>query len=228
MFGKKPERAGSAKERLLLEIRDEMKALGYGPSGACIDERVLDAMARVPREEFVPVGAKGEAYANVPLAIGHGQTISQPFIVAFMSDLLRVGKDDVVLEIGTGCGYQAAVLAELVRFVYTIEIIEPLADQARARLQNLGYDNIEVRHTDGYDGWEEHAPFDGIMVTAAAPDVPPPLIDQLKLGRRLVLPVASSWMGQDLLLLEKDLSGKTRRRSVLPVAFVPLTRAPTA
>jgi protein-L-isoaspartate(D-aspartate) O-methyltransferase len=185
-------------------------------------------MAKVPREEFVPVSAKGEAYANVPLAIGHGQTISQPFIVAFMSDLLKLGKDDVVLEVGTGCGYQAAVLAELARFVYTIEIIEPLAEQARARLQNLGYDNIEVRYGDGYAGWEEHAPFDGIMVTAGATDVPPPLVEQLKPGRRLVLPVSSSWLGQDLLLVEKDASGKTQRRSVLPVAFVPLTRLPAS
>jgi protein-L-isoaspartate(D-aspartate) O-methyltransferase len=224
MFGSGKKRAEETKQRLLREIQAESRALGLGSEGGAIDDRVLQGMADVPREEFVPAGTEREAYANVPLPIGHGQTISQPFIVAFMSDMLRLEADDVVLEVGTGSGYQAAVLARLVRFVYTIEIIEPLASQARLRLERLGYRNVAVRHGDGYNGWEEHAPFDGIIVTAAASHVPPPLVAQLKCGARMILPVTSSWHGQDLLLVEKDASGKVTQEPVLPVAFVPLTR----
>jgi protein-L-isoaspartate(D-aspartate) O-methyltransferase len=224
MFGSGKKRTETTKERLLREIQAESRALGLGSEGGAINDRVLQAMADVPREEFVPSGTEQEAYANVPLPIGHGQTISQPFIVAFMTDILRLDADDVVLEVGTGSGYQAAVLARLVRFVYTIEIIEALASQASLRLERLGCQNVEVRHGDGYSGWEEHAPFDGIIVTAAAADVPPPLIEQLKCGARMILPVTSSWLGQDLLLVEKDAIGKVTQKPVLPVAFVPLTR----
>jgi protein-L-isoaspartate(D-aspartate) O-methyltransferase len=224
MFGSEKKRTESTKERLLREIQAESMAVGLGSEGGAIDARVLQAIADVPREEFVPSGTEPEAYANVPLPIGHGQTISQPFVVAFMTDMLRLDADDVVLEVGTGSGYQAAVLARLVRFVYSIEIIEPLALQARLRLERLGYRNVEVRHGDGYSGWQEHAPFDGIIVTAAAIDVPPPLVEQLKFGARMILPVTSSWPGQDLLLVEKDGSGKVTQKTVLPVAFVPLTR----
>ncbi len=189
-----------------------------------MNERVLRAIAEVPREQFVLSGSEGDAYANVPLPIGHGQTISQPFIVAFMTDMLRVESDDIVLEVGTGSGYQAAVLSRLVRFVYTIEIIEPLASRAAERLARLGYHNVAVRHGDGYSGWAENAPFDAIIVTAAASEVPPPLVDQLKPGARMILPVCSSRFGQDLLLVEKDRSGQVTHKPVLPVAFVPLTR----
>jgi len=224
MFGDRKSKGENAKERLLREIRAEAKALGSGVTAA-IDERVLEAMAAVPREEFVCHADVPSAYANVPLPIGHGQTISQPFIVAFMTTSLHLQPDDVVLEVGTGSGYQAAILTRLVRFVYSIEIVEPLALQARERLQRLGCRNVEVRHGDGYAGWAEHAPYDGIMVTAAADDVPPPLVEQLKPGCRMILPVSSSWLGQDLVLIEKDAAGKARRRAVLPVAFVPLTRA---
>ena len=156
------------------------------------DPRVKDAIARVPRHLFVPPAQQPYAYENRPLPIGHGQTISQPYIVALMTDLLKLGKQDRVLEIGTGSGYQAAVLAELVRSVYTIEIVAPLATEARARLERLGYRNVEVRTGDGYKGWEERAPFDAIMVTAGADEVPRPLIRQLKPGGRMV-PRGAGW-----------------------------------
>ena len=164
-----------------------------------LDPRVLDAIASVPREAFVPPEEEPYAYANMPLPIGHGQTISQPFIVAVMTDLLQPGAEHIVLEVGTGSGYQAAVLGKLVKQVYSIEVVAALAEQARARLARLGCTNVEVRHGDGYDGWPEHAPFDGIIVTAAAPFVPPPLIQQLKNGGRMVIPVDEGIEGQDLL-----------------------------
>jgi protein-L-isoaspartate(D-aspartate) O-methyltransferase len=192
---------------------------------AGIAPRVMAAMAKVPRHEFVPLDLISAAYENGPLPIGHGQTISQPYIVALMTDLLQPEPEDVMLEIGTGSGYQSAVLSLLVSRVYSIEVVRALADEAAARLKRLGYNNIETRCGDGYQGWPEHAPYDGIIVTAAAPEVPEPLIDQLKPGGRLIVPVGGRLTGQDLLVLEKDEQGKIFRRSVLPVAFVPLIRS---
>ena len=191
------------------------------PSG--IDEKVLQAMMRVERHEFVPPNTRGDAYANHPLPIGHGQTLSQPDIVALMPDLLRLSSGDAVLEVGTGSGYPAAVLAELVKRVYSIEIVEPLAVQVKERLARLEYDNIETRLGDGYFGWPEHAPFDAIIVTAAAGHVPPPLIQQLRPGGRMVIPVGGPFQVQYLLLVEKDEQGEVSSRQVTAVRFVPLT-----
>ena len=191
---------------------------------AALDRRVLNALRAIPRHLFVPNELRDAAYANRPLPIGHGQTISQPYIVALMTDLLKVDADDVVLEVGTGSGYQAAVLSPLVKQVYTVEIIEPLAKQATARLQSIGYKNVHVRHADGYNGWKEAGPFDAIIVTAAATHIPPPLIQQLKPGGRMVIPVGGPFATQSLMLVEKTAQGKVRTRQVLPVMFVPLTR----
>ena len=188
-----------------------------------LDDAVLEAMRAVPRHEFVPKDEQARAYDNRPLSIGYGQTISQPFIVALMTDLLDVGPDAAVLEVGTGSGYQAAVLSGLVTSVYTIEIVPQLGERAQGVLQRLGYDNVEVRIGDGYYGWEEHAPFDAIIVTAAASHVPPPLVRQLKPGGRMIIPVGSRFMVQELLLVEKTAAGEVSTRQVLPVAFVPLT-----
>ena len=185
--------------------------------------QVMEAMARVPRHEFVPEDLRHHAYDNRPLPIGLGQTISQPYIVALMTDLLGCGPQGKVLEVGTGSGYQAAVLAELVDHVYTIEIVPELGEAARRTLERLGYGNITVRVGDGYLGWPEQAPFDGIIVTAAPAEIPPPLIEQLKVGGRLVIPVGEPWEGQSLMVLEKHADGTLTRKSVLPVAFVPLT-----
>jgi len=184
---------------------------------------VLAALGRVPRHEFVPVAERDRAYRNQPLPIGYGQTISQPYIVAVMTELLDPRPGDRVLEVGTGSGYQAAVLAELVKEVYTIEIIEPLGLAARKRLKTLGYDNVTVRIGDGYYGWPEKGPFDGIVVTAAASHVPPPLLAQLKPGGRMVIPVGSHFLTQQLVLIEKKTDGTLQTRQLLPVMFVPLT-----
>ena len=183
---------------------------------------VMAAMVRVPRHQFVPPDEQPYAYENRPLPIGYGQTISQPYIVALMTDLAQVGPGDVVLEIGTGSGYQAAILAELARAVYTLEIIEPLAVQAGERLGRLGYAKVQARLGDGYHGWPEHGPYDAILVTAAASHVPPPLIAQLKAGGRMVIPVGAPFMTQYLLLIEKAGDGSVSTRQVLPVSFVPL------
>jgi protein-L-isoaspartate(D-aspartate) O-methyltransferase len=182
-----------------------------------------EAMLAVPRHLLVPEAVRRQAYQDRPLPIGHSQTISQPTIVALMTDLLAVGEDDVVLEIGTGSGYQASVLAQIVQTVYSIEIVEPLAKRATGSLGQLGYDNVVTRHADGYYGWPEHAPFDGIIVTAAAGHVPPPLIEQLKPGGRMVIPVGGRFQTQWLLLVEKAEDGTLSTRQVLPVIFVPLT-----
>src|SRR6266496_1569940 len=184
------------------------------------DARVLAAMAKVPREEFVPPESRAASYEDGPLQIGHGQTISQPYIVAFMTEQLRPKPSDRVLEIGTGSGYQAAILAELVAEVYTIEIVEPLAKNAEATLQRLNYKNVHVKAGDGYSGWPEYAPFDAITVTCAPDHVPQPLIDQLKEGGRMIIPVGS-FGDQELYLLEKK-NGQLERRAVLPVRFVPM------
>lgn len=184
---------------------------------------VMAALGKVPRHDFVPAKYRDEAYENRPLPIGHGQTISQPYIVAIMTDLLKPRPDQRVLEIGTGSGYQAAVLAELVSQVYTIEIIRALGEEARDRLARLGYTNVAVQIGDGYYGWAEHAPFDAIVVTAAASHIPPPLVEQLKPGGRLIAPVGSRFMVQQLVLVEKGLDGELTTRQILPVSFVPLT-----
>lgn len=188
-----------------------------------LDDRVITSMLNVPRHEFVPAGQRAYAYENRPLPIGYGQTISQPYIVALMTDLLEVDKESKILEVGTGSGYQAAVAAQLVKTVYTIEIIEPLAAQAAARFKKLGYENIISKTGDGYYGWSEHGPFEAIIVTAAASHVPPPLVRQLKHGGRMVIPVGSRFQTQQLLLVTKDNQGAVRTRQILPVRFVPLT-----
>ena len=187
-----------------------------------VDERVLTAMRQVRRHLFVAGNLRDLAYTDSPLPIGHGQTISQPYIVALMIQLGQPRESARVLDVGTGSGYQAAVLAELVAQVYSIEIICPLADAARGRLQSLGYGNVVVRCGDGYDGWLEHSPFDFIVVAAAPGHIPQPLIDQLAPGGRLVIPVGKQW--QDLVVIEKQADGRATRRSVAPVSFVPMTR----
>jgi protein-L-isoaspartate(D-aspartate) O-methyltransferase len=189
------------------------------------DRRVLAAMEAVPRHLFVPPGDVGSAYDDSPQPIGHGQTISQPYIVAYMSELLRVEPSHKVLEVGTGCGYQAAVLSMLAAEVYTIEIVEPLAVAAEARLRSLGYRNVHVRVGDGFGGWPDQAPFDRIMVTAAPTDVPPPLLEQLSVGGRLVIPVGD-W-NQEMTVVTKTPAGIVRETTI-PVRFVPLTRRPGA
>jgi protein-L-isoaspartate(D-aspartate) O-methyltransferase len=194
-----------------------------------LDSLVLEALRRVPRHEFVTSDLRGLAYHNGPLPIGHGQTISQPFIVALMTDLLEPKPEDRILEIGTGSGYQAAVLSCLVSQVYSVEIVEALAQDAAERLQRLDYSNVECRIGDGYNGWPEHAPYDGIIVTAAAPVIPKPLIEQLKPGGRLVLPVGRPYGRQELTLVEKRRDGEgVRSREILGVAFVPFTGSQAA
>jgi protein-L-isoaspartate(D-aspartate) O-methyltransferase len=189
-----------------------------------IDPHVLAVLRRVPRHAFVPTEQVESAYDDRPLPIGHGQTISQPFIVALMTDMLRTAPEHVILEVGTGSGYQAAVLAELVQAVHTIEIITPLADTAERRLRAQGYAHVIVHRGDGYYGVPEAAPFDGILVTAAAGGIPPPLLDQLRPGGRMVIPVGSGFALQHLVLVEKAPDGTLRTRQTLPVAFVPLVR----
>jgi protein-L-isoaspartate(D-aspartate) O-methyltransferase len=188
-----------------------------------LSARVMDALKRVPRHKLVPAAEEGSAYRNRPLAIGLGQTISQPFIVALMTDLLDVKPGDKVLEVGTGSGYQAAVLAELGARVHTIEILEPLGREAAGRLAALGYRSIVTRIGDGYRGWPSEAPFDSIIVTAAAQDVPPALVEQLKTGGKLVIPIGERDGAQNLYLGEKQPDGKLVRRHILGVRFVPLT-----
>ncbi|HEY1436861.1 MAG TPA: protein-L-isoaspartate(D-aspartate) O-methyltransferase [Casimicrobiaceae bacterium] len=188
------------------------------------NDAVLATMARVPRHEFVPTEELRWAYEDGPLPIGHGQTISQPYIVAYMTEILRVEPNDRVLEVGTGSGYQAAILAELAKEIVSIEIIKPLAQSAAKRLERLGYRNITVLDGDGYFGWESAAPYDAIVVTAAATHVPPPLVAQLKPGGRMAIPVGDTAWTQNLLLIEKDKEGKLTTRNLIPVRFVPLTR----
>jgi protein-L-isoaspartate(D-aspartate) O-methyltransferase len=209
--------------RLRAELVDEVRAYaGYAGDEPFSDE-VLAVLGRVERHRFVPPDQARYAYENRPLRIGHGQTISQPYIVALMTDLVEAEAGDVVLEVGTGSGYQAAVVAELVDHVYSIEIIEALAASAGERLQRLGYENVTTRLGDGYYGWKKHAPFDAIIVTAAASHVPPPLIEQLKPGGRMVIPVGARFMTQLLLLLEKGEDGEIVTRQIGAVRFVPLT-----
>jgi protein-L-isoaspartate(D-aspartate) O-methyltransferase len=188
------------------------------------DPLTLKAMEEVERHRFVPREGIAMAYADRPLPIGHGQTISQPFIVGYMTEMVRPQKDHRVLEIGAGSGYQAAVLAEIVDQVYTVEIIEALADRSKNLLSELGYENVHVRHADGYYGWPEEAPFDAIVVTAATEHIPPPLLEQLKKGGRMIVPVGSPLRTQQLMLIEKDQEGNISTRALMPVRFVPFTR----
>ncbi|MCK4559931.1 MAG: protein-L-isoaspartate(D-aspartate) O-methyltransferase [Calditrichia bacterium] len=184
------------------------------------DDRVLHAMREVPRHEFVPNHLKKYAYADEPLPIGEDQTISQPYIVAYMTEYLRLGEEDIVLEIGTGSGYQAAVLAEIADTVYTIEIVDVLAKRAEKTLERLGYENVLVKRGDGYAGWPEHAPYDAIIITAAPTKIPQPLLEQLKIGGFMILPLGD--YSQELVLIEKNIKGFEQKR-LLPVRFVPMT-----
>ncbi|MGO9139304.1 MAG: protein-L-isoaspartate(D-aspartate) O-methyltransferase [Syntrophales bacterium] len=187
------------------------------------DHSVIEAMMAVPRHKFVPENYLNRAYDDSPVPIGHGQTISQPYIVAYMTEILNLNKNSRVLEVGTGSGYQAAILSPIVKRVYTIEIIPELASSAAARLKNLGYDNVEVAIGDGYYGWNKYAPFDAIIVTAAAGHIPPPLVEQLKNNGRMVIPVGGSFLVQNLILVTKDKDGNVTTRNLMPVRFVPLT-----
>ncbi len=213
----------SARRNLIREIENDVRETRGYTGRKSLDRRVMETMAEVPRHDFVPSGQRAYAYENRPLPIGHGQTISQPYIVALMTELLETEPGDRLLEIGTGSGYQAAILSALVKEVYTIEIIPELGGPAAERLGRLGYKNVRSRVADGYDGWDEAAPFDGILVTAAASHVPPPLIRQLKPGGRMVIPVGSPFQTQQLVLVEKGQDGAVRTRQILPVRFVPLT-----
>jgi protein-L-isoaspartate(D-aspartate) O-methyltransferase len=186
------------------------------------DPGVLSAMGTVPRHMFVPERYRDKSYADHPLPIGLGQTISQPYIVAFMTELLQLGPEDKVFELGTGSGYQAAVASRVAGSVYTVEIYEELAEAARQRIESLGFSNVHAKQGDGYFGWEEEAPFDAIIVTAAADHIPPPLIKQLKPGGRLVIPLGSPFSIQQLVLVTKDMTGKIEERPIIAVRFVPL------
>lgn len=208
--------ADAFREQRLAMVDEQIAARGVR------DPRVLEAMRHVPRHRFVPESLTRKAYADSPLPIGHRQTISQPYIVALMTELVRPGQNDRVLDIGTGSGYQAAVLARLVSHVYSIEIVPELAESARSRLESLGIENVTVRAGDGYRGWPEHAPFDIIILAAAPATIPQPLVDQLAPGGRMVLPVGSRF-SQRLILVEKDEQNEVTESSVVPVAFVPMT-----
>ncbi|HYC53544.1 MAG TPA: protein-L-isoaspartate(D-aspartate) O-methyltransferase [Candidatus Binatia bacterium] len=213
------------RSRLLRRIEEEVRETASYLGTDALDARVRQRMMDVPRHEFVPPEQLANAYADEPLPIGFGQTISQPYIVAAMTQLLRLTPEDVVLEVGTGSGYQTAVLSGLVRKVYSVEIIEPLHRRARATLERLGYGNVELRCGDAHVGWPEHAPYDAILMAAAGPEIPSPLIDQLAAGGRLVAPVDRGEPAQMLVLIVKDADGTLQQRAVLPVAFVPLTSA---
>ncbi|MGZ5029821.1 MAG: protein-L-isoaspartate(D-aspartate) O-methyltransferase [Methylobacter sp.] len=209
-------------QRMLDDIEMEVKLTRHLIGKNAFDDRVMAAMKEVPRHKFLPPNYRFLAYDNGPAPIGAGQTISQPYIVALMTDLLDTKPTDTILEIGTGSGYQAAILSKLVKQVYSLEIIEELATNARRQLKKLGYDNVEIKIGDGNFGWPEHAPFDGIIVTAAAPHIPRPLIDQLRVGARLVIPVGMPYQYQELMVIEKMANGKIETRSVLSVSFVPM------
>ena len=212
------------RHQLVDEVAGQARLTASYTGRTRFDDRVLAAIRDVPRHLFVPEAVRRLAYENRPLPIGHGQTISQPYIVALMTDLLDIAPGQSVLEIGTGSGYQAAVLAVFGATVFTMEIIEPLASSAKSRLAALGYDSVTTRAGDGYDGWPDRAPFDAIIVTAAADHIPPPLVRQLKPGGRMVIPVGPRFMTQQLVLVERRRDGRVTTRQMLPVVFVPLTR----
>lgn len=207
------------RERREAMVRDQIEGRDV------TDPRVLEAMRSTPRHLFVPENRRNQAYQDRPLPIGHGQTISQPYIVAFMTEVLQLEEGDKVLEIGTGSGYHAAVLAEIIRNVYSREIIDPLAENGEQALRNAGYGYVEVKKGDGYYGWEAHAPFDAIIVTAAAGHIPPPLIEQLKRGGRMVIPVGGVYQTQVLMLITKDMEGEISTERLMMVRFVPMTGA---
>lgn len=209
-------------ERMLKDIKMEVELTRHLIGKDSLDDRVMAAMKQVPRHEFLPPDLRYLAYDNGPAPIGSGQTISQPYIVALMSDLLETRPTDTILEIGTGSGYQAAILSKLVKQVYSIEIIEELATKASKRLKRLGYNNVAVRKDNGYFGWQEHAPFEGIIVTAAAPHIPLPLINQLREGAKLVIPVGLPYDYQELIVVEKKANDEIDIRAILGVSFVPL------
>ena len=217
LFGEGQPADAAARRREMVER--QIRARGVG------DARVLAAVGKVPRERFVPADILPRAYDDTPLPIGYGQTISQPYIVAYMTEALGVEADDIVLEIGTGSGYQAAVLGELARTVYTIEIVPQLAQRAASTLKDLGYANVHVRAGDGFAGWPEHAPFDRILVTAAPDEIPEPLLQQLGVGGRLVIPVGEQGQTQWMTTVDKTAQGVVSRRTI-PVQFVPFTRRP--
>lgn len=208
---------------MISEIEQDTRDTAFYINQERLDERVIQVMSEIPRHRFVPAEARPAAYENRPLPIGHGQTISQPYVVALMTDLLRPQPEHRVLELGTGSGYQAAILSRLVAKVYTIEIIEQLGTKTADLLRQLGYHNIDTRIADGYYGWPEAAPFDSIIVTAAASQIPPPLIGQLKPGGRMVIPLGGRFQVQQLMLIEKSTEGRLTTRQILPVRFVPLT-----
>lgn len=207
--------------RLLDEIENEYRLTSSMTGKRRLDPRVKSALSEVPRDKFVPKGEITYAFENGALSIGYGQTISQPYIVALMTDLLELEADHTVLEIGTGSGYQAAILSQLCEQVYSIEYVPELAEIAKARLQKLGFNNVETKTGNGYDGWPEHAPYDGIIVTAAATHIPEALIEQLKPGGRLVIPVGKPYSHQELELVEKTQEGELKIKDILGVAFVP-------
>ena len=211
-------------QSLLEEIQTEIRYTRSLIGKSTLDPRVMDAIGSVPRDKFVPPDLRVRAYDNRPLPIGHGQTISQPYIVALMTDLLQLKQDHRVLEIGTGSGYQTAILSQLCKQVYTVEVVRELGEAAATRLKRLGYGNIEFRIGNGYEGWPEHAPYDGIMVTAAAASIPDALAAQLKAGGKLVMPVGMPYSQQELMLVEKDAQGGLRTTDFLSVVFVPLVR----
>ena len=211
-----------ARAALIAEIEEEVRETRSFLGKDRLDPKVLAALAKVPREAFVPDHVRDLAYINRPLSIGHGQTISQPYIVAIMTDMLAITPESRVLEIGTGSGYQTAILAELAARVFTVEVVDALANAARNRLESLGYGNVRYRTGDGRAGWPENAPYDKIVVTAAASRVPQTLIAQLAPGGRLVIPVGYELMTQSLMRIDKDSDGNLTERSMLPVAFVPL------
>lgn len=212
-----------ARQKMVEIIEQDVKATSLYLNKQELDPRVMQALRTVPRHQFVPEDKLSAAYYNRPVPIGHGQTISQPFIVAIMTDLLGTTPESKVLELGTGSGYQAAILSGLVEKVFTIEIIKPLGEQAAIRLAQLGYHNVQVKIGDGYYGWEEHAPFDTIIVTAAGSHIPPPLIKQLKVGGHMIIPVGSQFLTQQLLLISKQPDNQISTQQILPVRFVPLT-----
>jgi protein-L-isoaspartate(D-aspartate) O-methyltransferase len=210
---------------LIAEIRDEFSQTAGYTGFHQLDDRVESALRSVDRSHFIPEDERGAAWINAPLPIGHGQTISQPYIVALMTQLLDIDPGDRILEIGTGSGYQAAILAAMGARVYSVEIIGDLAERARRQLVKAGFE-VQQRHTNGYNGWSDEAPFDGIIVTAASREIPPALVKQLKPGGRLVIPVGSRWGYQSLMLVTKDAEGDVHEKEVLGVAFVPLVRDP--
>ena len=209
-------------KRMIADIEREVKYTRSMIGKSQLDPRVMDAMRDVPRDAFVPAELRTMAFNNGPLPIGQGQTISQPYIVALMTDMLQLEPDHLVLEIGTGSGYQSAVLSKLCKQVYSMEVVATLSEESTRRLEKMNYNNIETRVGNGYDGWPEHAPYDGIMVTAAATHIPETLIEQLKPGGRLVIPVGLPYMHQELMLVTKGEQGKTHVNNVLGVIFVPM------